>query len=138
MVLPVHSDNGQEGVVRADNSDPGVITVKQINLQHSKMSQMNVNNWIDWHKSSRYICLVQEPYVYNQIASNQPRTATRYVGGDNNTPRTAIYISKNLNAWYIEELSNRDATCIIIKINNRQTMIASIFLDRNKDVVQPY
>ena len=138
MVLLVHPGDDQEGVMRTDNSDPGVITVKQINLKHSKMSQMHVNNWIDWHRSSRYICLVQELYVYNQIASNQPRTATRFVGGDNNTPRTAIYIGKNLNAWYIEELSNRDATVIIIKINNRQTMVASIYLDRNKDVVQPW
>ena len=102
------------------------------------MSQMHVNNWIDWHQNGRYICLIQEPYVYNQIASNQPRTAIRFVGGDNNTPRTAVYISKNLNAWYIEEVSNRDATVIVIKINNRQTMVASIYLDRNKDVVQPW
>ena len=124
--------------MRADSSDPGVITIKQINLQHSKMSQMHVNNWIDWHQNSRFICLVQEPYVYNQIASNQPRTATRYTGGDNNTPRTAIYTSKTLNAWFIEELSNKDATVIVVKVNNRQTMIASIYLDRNKDVVQPW
>lgn len=71
---------------------PQSIVVKQLNIQHSKMSQMHINNWIDWQKEDRYICLVQEPYIYKEATCNQPKTATKYAGGEGNSPRTAIYL----------------------------------------------
>ena len=97
-----------------------------------------MNNWIDWQKEDRYICLVQEPYIYKETTCNQPRTATRYAGGEGNSPRTAIYLSKNLDAWFIEDLSNRDATVVVIKINNRQTLIGSLYFDYTENVIQPW
>ena len=123
-------------MIRSVRSSPDTIRVKQVNLQHSKMSQMHINNWIDWQGNNRYMCLVQEPYIYQRVASNQPRTANKFIGGQTDSPRSAIYLSKHIDAWYIEELSNRDATVIVVKINNRQTLIASIYLDGKLDVVQ--
>ena len=125
-------------LIRHHVHDPYSIIIKQVNLQHSKMGQIHINNWIDWQKEGRYICLVQEPYIYNQIIGYQPKTATKYTGDSKNSPRTAIYISKNIEAWYIDELSNRDATVIIVRLNKRQTLIASIYLDYNEEVVQPW
>ena len=41
------------------------------------------------------------------------------------------------DAWFIEDLSNRDATVIVVKINNRQTLIGSLYFDYTESVIQP-
>ena len=102
------------------------------------MAQINVANWIDKIKEETFICLCQEPYVLNSKASMQPRTSNNYIGGNGDTPRTAIYTSKNIPAWFIESLSNRDITTIIIKINRRETMVCSIYLDSKQPVLQDW
>ena len=127
-----------DDLTRSCAPNPCSIVVKQVNLQHSKMGQIHINNWIDWNKNSRYICLVQEPYINGQILSNQPRTAMKYTGSVKNSPRTTIYTSRSIQAWFIDELSNRDATVIVVRLNRRQTLIASIYLDYNEEVVQPW
>lgn len=35
-------------------------------------------------------------------------------------------------------MSNRDATVIVIKINKRQTLIGSLYLDYTENVIQPW
>ena len=70
------------------------------------------------------------PYVYQNNALIQPNTSTKYIGGQGNHPRTAIYTSKAIKAWNIESISHRDLTAIVVKINNRETLIMSIYLDR--------
>ena len=114
------------------------IRLLQLNLQHSKLAQINLNNWIDKHKQDNYICLCQEPYIYKANASMQPRTSSKYIGGQGSTPRTAIYTSPTIKAWFIEELSNRDITVIVIKLNKRETMIVSGYLDFEKQVIQDW
>lgn len=68
----------------------------------------------------------------------QPRTSTKYIGGPGNYPRTAIYISQAIKAWHIETLSHRDLTAIVVKINNRETLILSVYLDYELKVVQSW
>ena len=68
----------------------------------------------------------------------QPRTSIKYIGGQGSHPRSAIYTSKAIKAWYIESLSNRDLTAIVVKINNRETLILSVYLDRKLKVVQSW
>ena len=102
------------------------------------MAQITVGNWIDKQKDGLYVCLCQEPYVYHNNALMQPRTSTKYIGGQGNHPRTAIYTSKAIKAWHIELLSHRDLTAIVVKINNRETLILSAFLDGKLKVVQPW
>ena len=102
------------------------------------MAQTGISNWIDKHRKETYICLCQEPYVYNNNAQMQPRTSSKYIGGQGLTPRTAIYTSTNIKAWFIEALSNRDATVIVVNINKRETMIVSAYLDYKEPVVQPW
>ena len=81
-----------------------------------------MGNWIDKHKGDTYICLCQEPDVYQNKAAMHPRASKKYIGGNGNIPRTAIYTSKNIEAWYIEELSNRDVTEIVVKLKGRETL----------------
>ena len=92
------------------------------------MAQITVRNWIEKQKEGLYICLCQEPYVYQNQAPMQPSTSTKYIGGQGNHPRTAIYTSKAIKAWYIESL----------RINGRETLILSLYLDRKLKVVQQW
>ena len=100
------------------------------------MAQINVGDWIDKHKGGTYICLCQEPDVYQNKAAMQPRASKKYIGGNGNIPRSAIYTSKNIEAWYIGELSNRNVTEIVVKLNGRETLIICCYLDRNEDVIE--
>ena len=128
----------KDGIIRGVGSLAGQIKFLQLNLQHSKMAQINVSNWIDKHRNVPYVCLCQEPYVYQNNALMQPQTSHKYIGGQGNHPRTAIYISKTIKAWFIETLSHRDLTAIVVKINNRETLIISAYLDRKEKVIQPW
>ena len=129
---------GNGGIIRGAGSTTKQVKFLQLNLQHSKLAQMTVGNWIDKQKDGLYICLCQEPYVYQGNALMQPHTSTKYIGGQGNHPRTAIYTSKAIKAWHIESLSHRDLTAIVVKINNRETLIMSAYLDSKLKVVQPW
>ena len=111
----------------------------QLNLQHSKQAQLEINNWIDKQKQNSYIITIQEPYIYKGKPSLQPMTANKYTGAEKLSPRTAIYTSKAIQTWYLDQLSDRDTTVIVTKINRRTTLIASVYMDYhvNDPVVQP-
>ena len=64
--------------------------------------------------------------------------ATKYIGGQGQHPRTVIYTSKSIKAWFIETLSNRDLTAIVVKLNNRETLVISAYLDNEERVIQPW
>ena len=129
---------GGSGILRGTDSSVKQVKFLQLNLQHSKMAQITVGNWIDKQKDGLYICLCQEPYVYQNKALMQPSTSIKYIGGQGNHPRTVIYTSKTIKAWYIESLSHRDLTAIIVKINHCETLIVSIYLDSKLKVVQQW
>ena len=109
----------------------------QVNLNHTKLAQDNIAREIArFNKNStNFIIGTQEPYVHGGKHARKPLSCTVYTS--KSTPRTAIYTSNALNCWYIEALSNADCTVIQTKINNRQTVIASIYLDIKDDTVTP-
>ena len=45
---------------------------------------------------------------------------------------------KIIEAWYIEDLSNRDETVVMVVKLNRNEKLTSGNLDRNEDAVQPW
>ena len=57
----------------------------------------------------------------------KPKSCNTYCVDKN--PRTAIYSSNNIIAWFIESLSTRDITAIQTKIKSRETLIISVYLD---------
>ena len=65
--------------------------------------------------------------VYESKHARQPKSCNTYC--TNNSPRTAIYLSKNITAWFIESLSTRDITVIQTKIKSRETLVISVYLD---------
>ena len=97
-----------------------------------------MGNRFDKQKDRLYVCLCQEHFVYQNNALIQPRTSMKYIGGQGNHQRTSIYTLKAIKAWHIESLSHRDLTAIVVKINNRETIIMSIYLDNKLKVVQQW
>ena len=53
----------------------------------------------------------------------------KYIGGQGNHPRTAIYTLKAIKSRYMGSLNHRDLTAIVVKINSRETLVPSVYLD---------
>ena len=103
------------------------ISCLQINLNHSKLAQDCVANKIQAlnNKQAEFIFCVQEPYVYGGKHARKPKSCYTYC--HENSPRAAIYLSKNIIAWFIESLTTRDITVIQTKIKSRETLIVSVY-----------
>ena len=80
------------------------------------------------------MCLVQEPQCFNGKLINQPNSCNKFmVRGD---CRTIIYSSKNVNCWFLENLTSKDVAVIQTKINKKPTIIISAYFDiTNKEVI---
>ena len=101
MTESVSDVSSQGGNISNSNE---AIKVIQINAQHAQQAQLNINHWIDKQKQTKYIVLVQEPYIYKKKAAMQPHTAQKYTGGNNKSPRTSIYTHPNLPVWYLDHI----------------------------------
>ena len=78
------------------------ISCLQINLNHSKLAQDCVASKIQAmnNKQVEFLVCVQEPYVYGGTHARKPKSCKTYC--NDNNPRAAIYLSKNITAWYID------------------------------------
>ena len=106
-----------------------LMNVVQVNLQKAKMAQIEIGTKIKAFnkKNTPFICLVQEPKVSNGRPSWQPNSCKKYHTLDN--PRTAIYTDNNTNAWALESFNTKDLTAIQTRINKKEVIIASVYLD---------
>ena len=74
-----------------------------------------------------FIHFIQEPMVIHERAAWQPTSCKKF--GVQRNPRTLIYTDINRPAWFVESLSNSDITVIQTTINNRSTLLVSLYLD---------
>lgn len=136
-----------EGPIFQHTQTPSIIKTKmmsiqvaQINLNHTKLAQEEISRKIQAHNKKDpvelFIYCIQEPYVHKKAHAKKPLSCKIYCA--KNSPRTAIYAHEYLsNTWYIEDLSNRDCTVIQTRINNRETIVASVYLDITLEKVIP-
>ena len=89
----------------------------QVNAQHAKQAQHEINRWIDQQRKGSYIVLVQEPYLYKERVAMQPIIGSKF--SSKNKARTAIYTDQDMGGWYLEHLSHKDATVIVAKIKKQ-------------------
>ena len=99
------SVGGRSGLRSNISNISEAINIIQVNAQHARQAQMNLNNWIDKQKQGKYLMLIQEPYIYKQKAAMQPKTANKYTGGNGKSPRTCIYARPGIPIWYLDQLS---------------------------------
>ena len=64
--------------------------------------------------------------IVHERAAWQPVSCKRF--GVQRNPRTLIYTDINRPVWYIESLSNSDIMVIQTTINNRSTLLISLYL----------
>ena len=113
----------------SNSASKTAISCLQVNLNHSKLAQDCIANKIQAlnNKQAEFIICVQEPYVYRSKHARKPKSCNTYCNED--SPRAAIYSSKNITAWFIETLTTRDITVIQTKIKSRETLVVSVYLD---------
>ena len=110
-------------IIMQQNESAAAISCLQINLNHSKLAQDCIASKIHSfnNKKEEFIICAQEPYVYGSKHARKPKSSNTYCVDKN--PRTAIYSSNNIIAWFIESLSTRDITVIQTKIKSSETLV---------------
>ena len=98
-------------------------------MQKSKQGQLEVSRKIQASNKKQlpFIHFVQEPMVIHGRAAWQPTSCKKF--GVQKDPRTLIYTDINRPAWFVESLSNSDITVVQTTINNRSTLLVSLYLD---------
>ena len=104
-----------------------------INVNHSREASSElVKRAVDLGDSS-YILFVQEPYLLGKkVAGMNEAGNIHYLQSEE--VRSCIVTSKNLNAWLVPDLSNRDITTCAIKIKGVLTYVISAYFDINFDI----
>ena len=69
---------GKERTVSKGKRNMGKIKFLQLNAQHAKQAQHEINRWIDRQKDNEYVVLVQEPYLYKNKPAIQPLFSNKY------------------------------------------------------------
>ena len=85
----------KERAVSKGKRNKGKIKFVQLNAQHAKQAQHEINRWIDRQKDNEYVVLVQEPYLYKNKPAIQPLFSNKYYTKHPHN-RTAIYTSKTV------------------------------------------
>ena len=82
------------------------------------------------------ICMLTEPCTAFKKVAQVPKGYVCLPGTTRpERPRTAILIPRNLPHVFIEQLSNQDCTVALLQAERGKVILASIYLDSNKDVV---
>ena len=113
-----------------------VINVIQINLHKSALAAAELQN-NPTTLSCDYVCLVQEPSLFKGKFQNKPLASRAYPSVFvSENPRAAIFSAKNLNMLELPDLEDRDCAVGLIKVNNRNIIVASLYLDyNNREVI---
>ena len=112
------------------------IPFKQVNLRKSFEASTQLNNSI---AAEPAVCMLTEPFtafgkVANVPANHKCVPCTTLVS----RPRAAILIPKNMQFTHLEQLSNPDATVVLLRTDRGKILLASLYLDSKKPVVQPW
>lgn len=107
-------------------------TIIQANLHHCRAATTTLCRRLDSDKTT--IALIQEPWVTKSKISGFSRlNGTIFAGSTNNkSPRTCIYIPKNIQASIITQISDCDLTAVQLRCDFGEGMtdvtFASIYL----------
>lgn len=100
------------------------LKIYQLNSHNAIQANTELLNQLSATQTA-FIALIQEPYLKSGKII-YPTECTKLEHG--NKPRTAIYVSKQLNFSLLPSLSNQFCTAIAGSLNNQKIVIASIYL----------
>ena len=97
---------------------------------HDQFLHRNHNKGKSQIKYSGSISLIQEPYfnARNFKVQGFSKDLKLFVGTNNSKLRACIVVSKNIDAWLINQFSNEDMVTIGIKQNNNINIYCSVYL----------
>ena len=89
--------------------------------------------------SSPTVCMITEPCTYLNKVSQVP---VNYVSAPAITlderPRAAIFLPRHQPFVYLEQLSGRDCSVVLLETQRGKLLLGSLYLDSDKPVVQPW
>ena len=101
--------------------------VFQVNLNKCRMAQIEINNRLKSINSC--MALLQEPYCFKGRLSLLPQNISVFPSNRDGGPRASILISKHMQAKEVTNLVSRDMAVCLVKLDNRTTVFASLYLD---------
>ena len=112
------------------------IPILQCNLNKAHGAQVELLNKINKLKS--YIALITEPYCYKYKLSIPPKKSLIIPNKKTGQPRAAIFCSNNLLMTELTSLNHRDMAVGLIKLDNKDIMIISLYCDIKEDAVPEF
>lgn len=118
-----------------------MMPLKEINFKQLNMHRASAAATILTGKvaSNPSVCMITEPCTaYNKITQVPPN----HVGIPDVTmssrPRAAIFLPKDISFVHLEQLSTPDCADVLINTERGKVVLASMYLDYNKPVVQEW
>ena len=101
----------------------------QVNLNKARQGQIELGQQIRQlnKQNAAFMILAQEPLNSDTGLTLQPNSCQTFKVG--RKPRAIIYTDNAAHIWYLETLSTPDMSIILVKINNRSTLVISAYLD---------
>ena len=116
-----------------------MLSFTQVNLHQAAQATSLAGQLLEENKQN--IMLLTEPYTCANKVVGMPRgTSSVYASlkGPGPPPRAAIIASLGTKLTAMDNWCNRDCAVGLVKIRGKQTIIASIYLDINKEVQPPW
>ena len=108
----------------------------QLNMHRAVAASTILNNKVNLNPS---ICFLTEPCTaFNKVCHVPPNHSCVPSTTLSERPRTAIYIPRTIQFIHLEQLSNKDCTVVVLDTARGKLILASVYLDYNLDVVQPW
>ncbi len=97
--------------------------VAQINLQKSRAASAELS------KRQQYdLVLITEPMASKSGVKNIDKANVKIFTTKDN-PRACIRVKNQINAWFVEEFSDRDMTTVSVKTEQGLVYFSSVYLD---------
>ena len=109
----------------------------QLNMHKALTASVNLNLELG---NTPSICMLTEPYIaFNKIANTPANYTAVPSTALTSRPRAAILLPRQTPFVYLEQLSNSDASVIIVQTRCSKLLLASIYLDyKDKSVTPPW
>ena len=117
------------------NKEKPEIKCYQLNFKKSLLASVEFNKSI--LKEKRTLCLATEPYISFNRVGNLGKGLRAFPPGASK-PRAAIIYDQTSGFVGIEKLSSRDCAVGFLRIDNQLTVVASIYCDITKPMIQDW
>ena len=107
-----------------------MISFRQVNLHKAEQATILLGQSMEG--KTRQVSLISEPYTVMNKITGLPRNMKLIYDRScprGTPPRAGICLSKDVTLTSLDSLCNRDCAAGLIKLNGRNTLVASVYLD---------